>query len=418
MERAKLRDIILEQHTLIWPAVTISRSVYVDVSKLLAAKQIIIIAGLRRCGKSTLMQQIRAKLPERDYFFNFDDERLIHFSVEDFQVLHELFIEIFGEQHTFYFDEIQNIPGWERFVRRLHDYGYKIYITGSNATMLRKELGTRLTGRYIQFNLYPYAFCEYLTMRNISIQYNTTLEKGRLNAAFNDFMQQGGLPEYVALKNHDYLHDLYESILYRDIIARYNIGHQTALKELTYFLASNIGKECTYNSLKNAVGIASATTLSDYCRYLEDTYLCYFINRFDFSLKKQLHYAKKVYFVDQALAQQIGFRCTDDMGRLLENIVFLELKRRKQDIYFHKQKKECDFITRHGRHVLQAIQVCVHLSDEKTKQREIEGLLEAMEAYQLDTGLIITLNDHGEEIINSASPKTIKIVSIVAWLLG
>ena len=171
MERAKLRDIILEQHTLTWPIDTISRSAYVDLSGILAAKQIIIIAGLRRCGKSILMQQVRAHLPEKDYFFNFDDERLIYFSVEDFQVLHELFIELFGEQHTFYFDEIQNIPGWERFVRRLHDYGYKIYITGSNATMLSKELGTRLTGRYIQPNLYPYAFCEYLTMRDVSINY-------------------------------------------------------------------------------------------------------------------------------------------------------------------------------------------------------------------------------------------------------
>jgi uncharacterized protein len=381
----------------------------------------VIISGLRRGGKSTLLGQIRHKSTDRDYFINFDDDRLVNFKLDDFQALYELFIELYGQQKTFYFDEIQNIPEWERFVRRLHDLGNKIYITGSNASMLSAELGTRLTGRYVEIHLYPYSFLEFLKYQSLpkpNLQRLTTIQKGTLKAAFNDFLELGGLPEYLQSRHHEYLHSLYESIIYRDIIVKYNISNHQAVKELVYYLASHIGKECSYNSIRKTLGISSPSTVSDYCGYLQDSFLCYFINRFDYSLRKQLQYAKKVYFIDQALAISVGFRFSNDHDRLLENIVFLELKRRGYEIYFHKDKKECDFIVRKKSKVVLAIQVCADIDDVKTREREIAGLSEAMDTYQLSSGLIITQDTFSQQtVVTGNKTFEISVVPIWFWLL-
>lgn len=421
MDKNVLKDVLIDQHSAELPLRFIQRSHYVDIQRLMKAKQAIIISGLRRCGKSTLLAQIRSESKEQDYFINFDDDRLVNFSLEDFQVLYELFVELYGPQKTFYFDEIQNIPEWERFARRLAEAGNKVYITGSNASLLSKELGTRLTGRYIEIHLYPYSFLEFLSYKaqEIKVQKLTTIEKGLLKRQFNDFLQLGGLPEYLEQEFTEYLHDLYNSILYRDIIVRYDIKNHQAIRKLVYYLASNLAKECTYNSLAKTIGISSTSTVSEYCDYIQNSFLCYFINRYDYSLKKQIHYAKKVYFIDQALAMNVGFRFSQDEGRLLENIVFLELKRQKHEIYFHKNKKECDFILLQGTNVIEAIQVCVDIKNNDTENREIAGLLEAMETYQLSTGLIITQDTFDDrELVVDGKTYHIKIVPIWYWLLN
>lgn len=418
MDKQRLKDIIIDQHAIRLPTPLVKRDSYIDMIQIKKSKQIIIVSGLRRSGKSVLLEQLRHEAIESDYYINFDDDRLFDFKLEDFQALYELFIELYGIQKTFYFDEIQNIVGWERFVRRLHDAGNKLYITGSNASMLSMELGTRLTGRYIEYHLYPYSFSEFLNYKKFKAFKTsrlTTIDKGTLKGAFSEFMNDGGLPEYLEQKYADYLHSLYESIIYRDVIVRYKITNHQAVKELVYYLASNLGKDCSFNSLKKTLGLASATTVSNYCDYLQSTFLCYFVHRYDDSLKKQLQYAKKIYFIDQALAVNIGFRVSQDQGRLLENIVFLELLRRGKDIYYHKDKQECDFVLREKTKITSAIQVCVSLDNDKTKAREIAGLVEAMEAYQLTTGLILTNDTSSQESI-IVNEKRYQITILPVWL--
>jgi predicted AAA+ superfamily ATPase len=378
---------------------------------------VVVISGIRRCGKSTLLQAIRAKNKEQDYYLNFDDERLIHFKVEHFQLLLELFGERYGKQSTFYFDEIQNITGWERFVRRLHDYGNKVYITGSNASMLSKELGTHLTGRYQQIELYPFSFLEYLKLNDIDanlLDHFNTDDKVVLKAAFNDYFKFGGFPAFLKSKNTEYLKSLYESVLYRDVMVRNGITNEQELLELMFFVTSNTSKLISYNSLAKVIGVKNATTVKQYLGFLQDAYMLGLVTKYDVSVKKQLHNPKKVYGIDLGLMRQLSFQHSEDQGRLLENLVFLELKRQTKTVYYHHNKSECDFVIKEKNSITQAIQVCWSMHDDKTKQREINGLLDAMAAYQLKEGLILT-EDESDSI--TIDDKTINMMPVWLWLL-
>jgi predicted AAA+ superfamily ATPase len=378
---------------------------------------VVVISGIRRCGKSTLLQAIRAKNKEQDYYLNFDDERLIHFKVEHFQLLLELFGERYGKQSTFYFDEIQNITGWERFVRRLHDYGNKVYITGSNASMLSKELGTHLTGRYQQIELYPFSFLEYLKLNEIdphSLDHFNTDDKVVLKAAFNDYFKFGGFPAFLKSKNTEYLKSLYESVLYRDVMVRNGITNEQELLELMFFVTSNTSKLISYNSLAKVIGVKNATTVKQYLGFLQDAYMLGLVTKYDVSVKKQLHNPKKVYGIDLGLMRQLSFQHSEDQGRLLENLVFLELKRQTKTVYYHHNKSECDFVIKEKNSITQAIQVCWSMHDDKTKQREINGLIDAMAAYQLKEGLILT-EDESDSI--TIDDKTINMMPVWLWLL-
>lgn len=416
-----LKQVIIDQH-ITFPHQSISRDVYATLRRYDNTPHIIILLGVRRCGKSTLLQMIRQGAQEADYYINFDDDRLVQFALEDFQQLYELFIELYGEQKTFYFDEIQNIPEWERFVRRLHDNGYKIYITGSNATLFSQELSTRLTGRYVEIPVYPFSYTEFIRYKEpelLAQAQHTTIDIGKLRNLCTQYLTIGGFPNYVESQNKEYLQALYEGILYRDIVSRYRISAIRPFKELVFYLASNVSKDVSYNALKNLIGIKNATTVTDYCHYLQMSFMCFFINRYDPSVKKQIHHSKKIYFIDTALACAIGFRHSDDWGRLIENIVFIELKRRGLEVFFHRKDKECDFIIRQQGKITQAIQVCYRLTDEKTKQREFAGLIEAMSACQLDKGTIITWDEEETSTINSEDEtKTIYCVPLFKWLLN
>jgi predicted AAA+ superfamily ATPase len=422
--QSQLKDIILDQRHLLSlvPEFPISRSKLAEILSFAPASQILITLGVRRSGKSTVMQQIRAQQSEKDFYLNFEDERLTSFSLQDFQTLLDAFIELFDVQKTFYFDEIQNIPGWERFVRRLHDQGNKIYITGSNANLLSRELGTHLTGRYLSFELYPYSFQEYCRAKEHPIKalkYLTTTEKALHNKWLNEYETEGGFPEYLQLLKPDYINMLYESILYRDIITRYKLPNEKPLKELALLLTSHMGKTLTYNNLKKTLGLASGTTVADYCHYLENSYLFFLINRYDVSLKKQMLAPKKAYVIDTTIAKILGFRVSQDKGRFLENIVFLELKRRiKGDIYYHQGKYECDFVLREGGKIFQAIQVTQHLQEKNLAKREQAGLIEAIQDYGLKEGLILTENENRIETVSVDNEIfTITVQPIWEWLL-
>src|SRR3989344_1674960 len=416
MEKTLLKEIISDQRRKALPLDFIERELESSIKES-RSECVTIISGVRRCGKSAFLGAIRAKQKESDYFLNFDDERLIDFSVNDFQPLFEVFLELFGEQRIFYFDEIQNVSGWERFVRRLHDDGNKVFITGSNASMLSRELGTRLTGRYVEKRLFPFSFSEFLrfdkTNYNKALQFSTT-EKIKIKKTFNRFLRLGGFPLYVKMQDGDYLKSLYESIIYRDIIVRYNIPNEKPLKELTHFCASNIGKEISFNSLKEVIGISSSTSIKEYFGYLENSFLVFLLPRFDYSLKRQTYLGKKIYFIDSALADNVGFRFSEDLGRMLENAVFLQLKRENKEIYFHRKEKECDFLIKNGNKITEAMQVSKSLKNEKTKQREISGLIEAMNEYELKNGTIITEDEEGDEKIDKFH---ITIKPIYKWLL-
>jgi len=415
MDRDKLKQLIIEQHQVKKSDHTIPRELLATINKFKDTPFIIIISGIRRSGKSTLLHQMRSGILKDSYYVNFDDERFVHFTIDDFQTLHELLIEVFGNKNIFIFDEIQNIKNWERFVRRLNDAGKKIYVTGSNASMLSKELGTHLTGRHISFSLYTFSFKEFLQFKNHSIsslERLTTEQKSILKKFFNEHLEKGGFPEYLQTEKEEYLKSLYENILYRDIITRYNLPNEKIIKEVVYYAVSNIGKEISFNSLRKLTNLTSATTIREYFEYLENSYLTFLISRYNPSVKKQIYYNKKVYFIDTAMARVLGFRTSDDLGRMLENIVFLHLKRHNKEIYFHKEKYECDFVIRKGNAIVEAIQVTHNLQN--NKEKEINGLLEALDTYKLKEGLILTA-DNEEEIIEKKKKITVK--PIWKWLL-
>ena len=415
MNRSQLLEVISDQHSVQIKKGFVPR--YDRFRSFDSASLITIISGIRRCGKSTLLNEIRLLSKQNDFYLNFDDDRLIEFSLPDFQLLLELFIEKYGQQNTFYFDEIQNIAGWERFVRRLHDMGNKIYITGSNARMLSRELGTHLTGRYIQLVLYPFSFVEFAASQNNlynSVTDSTTAGKAKWMRIFNQFIESGGIPEYIKDNNREYLRNLYEGIVYKDILTRHKLTKEKEIKELLHFIAGNISKEVTQNSLAKIVGIKNSSTIKDYLQFFEDSYLTFTLLKYDDSVKRQLLAPRKVYFIDTALAYHISFRHSEDLGRKLENIVFLELKRRGGEAFYFKGKQECDFIqiqTKIGKSVFQ---VCYDLYDESTKSREVNGLVEAMKFFNLDTGYILTMSEENEIHLDGIK---IFIKPVWKWLL-
>jgi len=418
MQKDALKSIVLDQReTNVLKTDLIQREAFVRLKELAETPFIISIAGLRRCGKSTLLKQLLSASPVPVYALNFDDERLLQFTVADFQALDEIFQELFGTNGVYFFDEIQNIPQWERFVRRLHDAGKKVYITGSNAALMSSELGTHLTGRYIPLQLYPFSFREYVAFKKIMIrneELETTSGRAHIKKTFHAFMKEGGLPEYIQTGEIYYLRTLYENIIYRDIIQRHDVRKEKTLKELVDYLISNTGKEFSYTSLRKILGLSNAETVKEYIGFLNDSYLIQSLKRYDYSLKKQLNAPKKAYAIDTALSHSVSFRFSEDLGRQLENIVFLELNRRYQGLFYHHHDKECDFIVAEKEHIEECYQVTWNMQEESTRLREINGLLDAMDVHNLDEGTILTM-DETEEMVRD--DKRIHILPVWKWLL-
>ena len=415
METRILKELILEQKKEFEKDdVFVKRSALENIENYLELPHIIIISGLRRSGKSTLLKEIHQYLfnGKTVYYFNFEDERLINFTAPDFNQLYETFLELLGPEKVFFFDEIQNVQGWELFVRRMYDKGSKFIITGSNSSMLSRELGTRLTGRYIAIELFPFSFKEYVNSNHIDIpEILLTEDRALIKKIFTQYLRCGGIPEYLRYKNDLILKTLYENILYKDIFARYGLNNEKTLKELSFYLFSNYGSEISYNKLRIMLDV-SINTVKSYMGYLENSYLIFSIPRYDYSIKKQIYSHKKVYVIDQGLINLISFKFSKDHGKLLENIVFLELRRRYSDIYYHRNKHECDFIVMENGHITDAIQVTASLNG--NSKREYDGLLEALDKYGLDEGLILTDDDDFEEMIGD---KRIIVMPIWKWLL-
>ncbi|MFH1902883.1 MAG: ATP-binding protein [Candidatus Omnitrophota bacterium] len=333
---------------------------------------------------------------------------------------YEILLELFGEKKVFFFDEIQNAPQWENFVRRMQDSGFKFYLTGSNASLLSKELGAKLTGRSISVELYPFSFLEFLLYRGYVPKKNAlfyTSERGRIKRYFSEYLASGGMPEYLKYREINILKMVYEDILYRDIVARYEIKGIKALRELALYLASNLTRPFTYNSLKRMLQLGSVNTVKSYVDYLENSFLFFATPRFSYSVKQQYTAPRKIYGIDNGLIGSVAFQFSKNRGLFLENLVFLELKRRYKNIYYCKTMKnlEVDFLIKKENQTISLIQVTESLSDELTRKRELNSLLAAMEELKLKEGLILT-EDHEEKI--KVSDRTIRVQPIYKWLLS
>ncbi len=338
-----------------------------------------IITGIRRCGKSTLLLQYLKQQKGNIIYFNFDDIRLAEFETSDFIRFHN---EIKSRKaNTIVLDEVQIIEKWEIYVHQLLREGYKVFVTGSNASLLSRELGTHLTGRHIAMELFPFSYSEYVKYTKTDYSEKSLLE----------YFDLGGMPEYVKNKQIIILQNLLDNILMRDIVVRHNIKDTVSLRSLSVYLLSNVGNLVSANKLVGMFGIKSSTTILDYMSYLADSYIIDFVPKFSYSLKSQARNPKKVYSIDIGLIKAASISFTEDIGQRFENLIYLHLRRKNKEIYYYQDKGECDFLVVEKGKVISAVQVCYKITNENF-EREYNGLLQAMKAFDLKTGTIVTLN--------------------------
>ncbi|OQB09303.1 MAG: hypothetical protein BWY21_00812 [Parcubacteria group bacterium ADurb.Bin216] len=384
----------------------------IDFSKYLDSKQIVIVSGIRRSGKSTLLKQFSEKLSGDFYYINFDDERLMDFEVSDFDSLLTVWRKSRLSKNIF-IDEIQNVDKWERFIRRVYEEGYKVFITGSNAKLLSSELSTHLTGRYFKIELYPFSFKEVLLFNSIDSSILSSDNRVEIIKKFDDYLISGGFPEFIKYGDEEFLKRTYEDVVYKDIITRFGIREVSAFREMSNFLFTNFTKPIGYHSIAKTLGMKSPVSARNYVGFLQESYLVFELFKYDYSLKKQFTSDKKIYVIDNGMRNTIAFSFSEDRGRFLENLVFIELKRRGHDVYFSKGKSECDFLIKEKNKVVSVIQVCYSLEKEN-EEREINGLIEAANRNGLDNGLILT---YGNEKEFKQDDVIIKVVPTWKWLL-
>lgn len=363
---------------------------YIPVAESFAT----IITGIRRCGKSTLLLQLLRRDYQDAVYLNFDDIRLSGFETGDFTRLHREIEK--REIKVLFFDEIQIVESWEKYINQLLREGYKVFITGSNASMLSVELGTHLTGRHLSMELFPFSYSEFIRFKE--------LENGE-NAVLG-YLKTGGIPEYLKTGISVVLNTLVDDILMRDIAVRHSVRDINSLRQLTAFLITNIGNLVSANKLVGMFDIKSPATFLEYFSFLKDAYLLDFVPMFSHSLKVQARNPKKVYVMDMGLYTENSVSTSDNIGRRLENLIFLHLRRKYKHIFYYKDKGECDFIAMEKSAVKEAIQVCLTVNDENF-DREYNGLLGAMQNLGLKEGCIVTLNQSDQFEIDD---MTIKMV--------
>jgi predicted AAA+ superfamily ATPase len=346
----------------------------------------LIVSGIRRCGKSTLLfQLLKERYPDALYL-NFEDPRLYEFERNDFVRLDKV-IAATGSK-VLLFDEIQIIPEWERYVRQKLDEGYKLVITGSNASLLSRELGTKLTGRHVTKELFPFSYQEFNSFKKLNPSADSLLQ----------YLDIGGFPEYVKQGTNEILNQLFDDILIRDIAVRYSIRDIKTLQRLALYLVSNVGKLVTANRLKSLFEVGSTNTITEYLSHLEDSYLLHFVSKFSYSPRKQLVNPRKVYAIDTGMISVNSGSFTDDSGRKLENVVYLHLRRKYREIYYFSEKGECDFVVFHNGVAMETVQVCFDLNPDNL-DRELNGMVEALTLLNLKEGRLITVHqkDHYEK---------------------
>ncbi|MBS0287350.1 MAG: ATP-binding protein [Proteobacteria bacterium] len=393
-----------------------------DLKKYLDIPEIKILEGGRRVGKSTLIYQVIKIILAKSknvLYINFDDEILSQYSLKSIIDKYNEHAEV----DYLFVDEVQRCSDWVPFIRKAYDQKQfkQIWLTGSNSALISEEYATLLTGRKISIHIHPLSFKEYLHFQGVSSLTLPLSTKSEISVKrhFKEYLHLGSFPA-IALRStlqRELLISYFEDFIYKDIVARYEVK-PTKLKDLAIYLATNSGKQISYRKVSAALGL-HPETVNDYIGYFKEIFMfdeCY---KFDFSLKSQLSYDKKIYSLDTGMSSAVSFKFSEDHGRQLENLVFNTLQRNHKEIYFHKKQKECDFLVKDNLDITQAIQVSVSLSDPDTKQREINGLCEAMQSYGLEKGLILTLDEEGsEEVVIQDRPCVIEILPVWKWLLS
>lgn len=395
---------------------------YPRLSKYLNTEEILLILGARRTGKSTLIYQLIRSLElaedemESVLYMNLD-EPVFQSQAERADLLSSIIEDHIAatkkERYFIFLDEVQNFKYWTQTLKTLYDTDkrLKFILTGSTSSLLEKKTITRLSGRYLALTVYPLTFREHLDFKRLKKP--TSAEK-RLE--FEEYLRHGSFPrisleEDTGIKE-ELLKNYYETIYLKDIIFPHKLRNNRDVINLLYFIISNVGKPFSYNSMANFLEI-SADTVKEYLGYAEDSYLLYSINKFDYSLRKQLANPKKIYCLDTGLINAVSFRFSENYGRLLENLVFIELVRRQNEVYYHKGTHECDFLIKMDHRITGAIQVTKELNLDNRK-RELEGLLEAMKAHDLQEGLILTRDT---EDMFEMDVRKILIKPVWKWLL-
>jgi predicted AAA+ superfamily ATPase len=406
-----------------------------DYSVPLNTGKIITLIGARRSGKTYLLyqiiEQVLQNIPqEKIIFINFEDERL-DLQASELNSLLQAVMELYPEhndlsEYYFFFDEIQNISGWEKFVRRLYDqYSKNIYVTGSNSKLLSSEIATALRGRSLSYTVYPLSFKEYLSFKSIPAELYATHGHARVRHALEQYLTQGSFPEIVllddALVQRQILQEYYQVMVFRDLIERYQIRNTQALKFFLKRLSASHSKQVSvnrlYNDLKSAGISVGKTSLYEFMEAAEAIFFAGILKKYSQKVSTRELGERKIYLIDNGLFNAIHFQTQADQGKGLEQIVYWELRRRHPvytSISYYRDKTECDFIVQEDGKT-QAIQVCFDMQDTKTRKREIIGLINACNYFSISEGLIITW-DQQEDFTQQG--VNIHIVSIDVYLLG
>ncbi len=403
----------------------VKREKFVDILPWIKRREIVSIMGIRRAGKTTLLFEIIHYLihdkkisPKNIFFIKADDDRvdpgnLIDNAINEYERLLDPVGEIFV-----FIDEIQEIKEWQKTLKRIYDLkkNVKLFISGSNASILREELSSLLAGRYASFELFPFTFLEFLRLKRIEIDNGLKLyaQGNRIHHFLTEYLHYGAFPEVILTGNKKIKEELisfyFDSIFYRDVIKRNTIRNPAKLERLVKYYLQNISNLANFTKIGKILDLTT-DSIVDYTRALENAYLIFPISLFDFSYKKQIINPKKIYCVDTGIRTILGFTFSDDLGRIYENVVFIHLRRGIKEIYYWAGAYECDFITKHGKE-LSAIQVCYDIKN--SKEREVNGLLEALHYFKLREGIIITEDFEAEEILEN---KTIKYIPLWKWLI-
>lgn len=417
MDKRHLQEILIDQKEVFHNKTgIIKRDVKLD--NYLNTGQVVVITGVRRCGKSSLLFLIKEilRLSESEYCYcNFDDERITPYPtlLNDIYTLH---LEMYRTEPVFFFDEIQEVTGWEKFVNRMYEQARKVFITGSNATMLSSEISSSLTGRNKVLELFPFSFSEYLRMEDKTYQTEQLSVKQRalLLNDLNSYLEAGGFPLVVKEKDAEIAHSLFQDILYRDIVVRYKLSNVEEVRQIALYMASNIAKLFSYATLQTVSGLKSLSSVKNYLQYFEASYLFYYLKKFDYSVKKQIMNSRKVYAVDNAIPNRLGFRFSENRGRLLENAVFVELKRRGCELFYFSEKFECDFLVKKNLHITEAIQVTYALNADNF-YREMGGLEEAMRIFNIPKGTMIVFDDNKYPV---ELQQGVTVIPLYKWFLN
>ncbi len=384
-----------------------------DVEELLANPLIKLITGPRRVGKSVFALLM---LQGKNFaYLNFDDAQLLENWNED--LVMSALDNIYPGYDYLLLDEVQNLSNWDMWVSKLYRRGKNLVITGSNAKLLSSEMATSLTGRYLKIDMLPFSLDETMSWNDIDIHAPREEQLAKATILADDYMRNGGYPETIKARSitKNYLSTLFDSILLKDVAKRHNVRNTTDLYNLATYLLSNFCNPISSNELAVELGLSSVATTKKFCDYLAEPYLFFYLPRFNNKLKLMKKAPRKVYVVDNGFVQSTAFNLSENLGRLFENQVFVELLRRGYEpgntLFYYRTRndKEIDFVTRRGTKVEQLIQVCYDMTSEKTRKRELAALVEAAEELHCDNLLVIT-ND--QEVQIEWKGKLIRTISI------